>query len=211
MRNDLTDITLVVDRSGSMRSIQADAEGGINSFLEKQAQLDGESLTTIVQFDTEYEFVVKGVPTGDVEPYKLYPRGMTALLDAIGRAINETGERIAKMPEPERPGLVVFVVMTDGMENSSVEFSNEKIREMIEHQQDTYDWQFTFLGADQDAIGEASKMGMRAGGHASFAKHKVAAAYGYAGDKLARMRALKMAGKEVVNEFTDEEIEDMKD
>jgi len=119
MNNNLTDITLVVDRSGSMEAIRADAEGGVNTFLTDQAAQPGEALVTLVQFDTHYEFVHRGVPVKQVPRYQLVPRGGTALLDAVGRAINETGERLSKMAEADRPGLVVFVVMTDGEENSS--------------------------------------------------------------------------------------------
>ena len=97
MRNDLTDITLVVDRSGSMESIKSDAEGGINEFIRQQASEPGEALLTLMQFDTEYDLVHNGVNVTDVSPYTLVPRGMTALLDAVGRAINETGARLAAM------------------------------------------------------------------------------------------------------------------
>ena len=131
MRNDLTDITLVVDRSGSMESIKSDAEGGINEFIRQQASEPGEALLTLMQFDTEYDLVHNGVNVTDVSPYTLVPRGMTALLDAVGRAINETGARLAAMSEQERPGLVVFVIVTDGAENSSKEFSRADIRKMI--------------------------------------------------------------------------------
>jgi len=209
MRNDLTDITLVVDRSGSMHSIREDAEGGVNAFIQEQAKLEGEALVTLVQFDTEYEFVVKGKPAIDVQPYELVPRGATALLDAVGRAINETGERLAKLPESERPGLVIFVVMTDGHENSSVEFKLDRIREMIQKQQDVYNWQFTFLGADQDAFAEAAGMGMAADGVANFAKSKVAMAFGATCSKVARMRSQKRRGAAVDNKFTDEEKQEM--
>ena len=126
MKSDLTDITLVVDRSGSMQEIRSDAEGGVNAFVEKQAEEPGEALLTLVQFDTEYDFVHKGVPIDKVPKYELHPRGATALLDAVGRAINETGERLAKMAEPDRPGLVIVVIMTDGLENSSREFTKSK-------------------------------------------------------------------------------------
>ena len=129
---------------------------GGNAFIENQAKEPGEALLTLVQFDTEYEFLHKGVPMVDVPKYELVPRGATALLDAVGRAINETGERLSKMNEADRPGLVVFVVMTDGLENSSQEFSKPRIKEMIQHQQETFGWQFTFLGADQDAFAEAT-------------------------------------------------------
>ncbi|MEZ6153376.1 MAG: vWA domain-containing protein [Pirellulaceae bacterium] len=209
MKLDLTDITLVVDRSGSMQDIRSDAEGGVNAFIENQAKEPGEALLTLVQFDTDYEFLHKGVPIGDVPKYELVPRGATALLDAVGRAINETGERLSKMNEADRPGLVVFVVMTDGLENSSQEFSKPRIKEMIQHQQKMYGWQFTFLGADQDAFAEASAMGMDAAGAANFSKHKIAAAYGHTGAKVARMRKQRSQGETVVNEFTPEERQDM--
>ena len=122
MRTDLTDITMVIDRSGSMQSIRSDAEGGINSFIEQQKQEPGEANVTLVQFDADYEFVHSGVPIRQVPAFKLVPRGSTALLDAVGRAINETGARLAAMDEVQRPGLVVFVIVTDGEENSSREF-----------------------------------------------------------------------------------------
>jgi hypothetical protein len=98
MRTDLTDITMVIDRSGSMESIRTDAEGGINTFIDSQKTEPGEALLTLVQFDTEYEFVHKGAAIGSVPKFTLVPRGSTALLDAVGRAINETGARLAAIP-----------------------------------------------------------------------------------------------------------------
>jgi len=192
-----------------MEQIRQDAEGGVNSFIAQQAKEPGEALLTLVQFDTEYDFIHKGVPISQVPKYELIPRGRTALLDAVGRAINETGERLAKMDEQDRPGLVVFVVMTDGLENSSVEFSKAKIKEMIEHQQEKYSWHFTFLGANQDAFAEAGRMGMQAAGVANFAMNKVGAAYMATGAKLARMRKQTREGETVRNEFTDQERKDM--
>ncbi|MCO6458078.1 MAG: VWA domain-containing protein [Pirellulaceae bacterium] len=209
MRADLTDITLVVDRSGSMNLIREDAEGGVNAFIADQAQQPGEALLTLVQFDTEYEFIHRGVPIQDVPPYALHPRGSTALLDAVGRAINETGQRLAGMNEADRPGLVVFVVMTDGQENSSREFSKERIKQMIEHQQQAYNWQFTFLGADQNAFDDAAAIGIQAAGAACYAPDKVAMAYFATSDKLARMRRQRSAGQEVQNDFTPEERQRM--
>ena len=205
MRTDLTDITLVVDRSGSMDAIQGDAEGGVNTFITEQAKEPGEALLTLVQFDTEYEFLHKGVPIGEVPRYELHPRGATALLDAVGRAINETGERLAAMKEQDRPGLVIFVVMTDGLENSSKEFTKAQIKEMIERQQHDYNWHFTFLGANQDAFAEAGSLGIQAAGAANYAMDKVAAAYGATMSKVARMRQQLRDGETVDNAFTEEE------
>ena len=209
MRSDLTDITLVVDRSGSMDAIREDAEGGVNAFIQEQAKEPGEALLTLVQFDTEYEFLTKGSSISQVSKYKLHPRGMTALLDAVGRAINETGERLAKMSERDRPSLVIFVVMTDGLENSSKEFTKDQIKEMIERQQSEYNWHFTFLGANQDAFAEAEDMGIQAAGAANYAMNKVAAAYGATISKVGRMRAQARAGETVDNAFTGEEREQM--
>lgn len=209
MRADLTDITLVVDRSGSMDAVREDAEGGVNAFIAEQAKEPGEALLTLVQFDTEYEFLHSGVPVAEVPKYQLVPRGMTALLDAVGRAINETGERLAKMQEADRPGLVVFVVMTDGEENSSREFTKERLKEMIERQQNEYNWHFTFLGANQDAFAEAGGMGIHATGTANYDTAKVASAYGATAAKVSRMRKQRGAGETVSNEFTTEEREEM--
>ena len=210
MKSDLTDITLVVDRSGSMQEIRSDAEGGVNAFVEKQVEEPGEALLTLVQFDTEYDFVHKGVPIDKVPKYELHPRGGTALLDAVGRAINETGERLAKMPEPDRPGLVIVVIMTDGLENSSREFTKSQVKKLVEEQQSKYDWHFTFLGADQDAFAEAGGLGIAATGAARYSKNKVARTYLAAASKVGRMRRQFMDGETVENKFTDEEREQMK-
>lgn len=209
MRDDLTDITLVVDRSGSMESIRDDAEGGINTLISEQAKLPGQALLTLVQFDTEYEFIHKGLPISQAPRYQLVPRGGTALLDAVGRAINETGARLAAIPEADRPSLVIFVVMTDGQENSSHEFNKATIREMIERQQSVYNWKFTFLGADASAFAEAASMGMAAGTAAQYDRSKVAAAYRGTSSKMARMRGQQAAKQEVVNEFTEDERDEM--
>ena len=209
MRPDLTDITLVVDRSGSMASVQEDAQGGVNSFIAEQTKEPGEALLTLVQFDTEYEFLHKGVPIAEVPEYELVPRGMTALLDAVGRAINETGERLSKMDEQDRPGLVIFVVMTDGHENSSQEFSKARIKKMIESQQQKYNWHFNFLGANQDAFAEARSMGIDDSGVANYAMEKSPEAYRVLATKVGRMRKQRRAGEKVSNKFTDQERKKM--
>jgi len=210
MRSDLTDITLVVDRSGSMARICEDAEGGVNTFIDQQAREPGDALLTLVQFDSEYEFLHEGVPIENVSRYDLVPRGATALLDAVGRAINETGERLAKLAESDRPGLVIFVVVTDGYENASKEFGKPQIKQLIERRQRDSGWQFTFLGANQDAFAEAGSMGFHAAGVADYAADKVSAAYLATSGKVARMRSQSLAHATVSNEFTQEERDQMK-
>ena len=209
MRPDLTDITLVIDRSGSMQAIRHDAEGGVNAFIADQAKQPGEALLTLVQFDTDYEFIHRGVSVQQLPPYQLEPRGSTALLDAVGRAILDTGSRLAKMQEEDRPGLVVFVIVTDGEENSRKEFAKDTIKEMITQQQDQYSWQFTFLGANQDAFAEAGGLGINAAGVANFAMGNVQMAHAMTGKKISRMRAQRRSNEPVNNEFTDDERKKM--
>lgn len=211
MNPNLTDITLVVDRSGSMQGIHDDAEGGINAFITEQAQQPGMALLTLVQFDTEYEFIHSGVAIQQIPTYQLQPRGQTALLDAVGRAIKETGQRLANIPESDRPGLVVFVIVTDGHENASSEFTKTQIKEMIEHQQTVYKWRFTFLGADQYAFDEAQSMGINLGSSAAYARNRSRQAYAMSSSKLSRMRYQSSSMEEVEDMFTDEERAAMND
>lgn len=168
MKTELTDLTLILDRSGSMDFCRKEAEIGANAFIQEQKGLGGECLFTLVQFDHEYLVPIQTTPIREVGSISLEPRGMTALLDAIGRAINEAGDRLAVMAEEDRPGLVMFVVVTDGEENSSREFTREQIKEMIKHQQDNYSWRFTFLGANQDSFTEGSKLGFSYGATSNF-------------------------------------------
>jgi hypothetical protein len=167
-----------------------------------------------VQFDTEYDFVHQGLPIQEVPPFKLSPRGGTALLDAVGRAINETGARLAAMAELDRPKLVVFVIVTDGGENSSNEFTKAKVKEMVTHQTDVYKWHFLYLGANQDAFAEAGNMGIPTSGAARYSGLHVGAAYAATAGKLNMMRGMTSndAADELVKTaggWTDEERESM--
>src|SRR3990167_7460886 len=130
--NNYTDITFILDRSGSMIPIKQDVIGGFNSFITEQKALPGKLKVTLVQFDNVYEavFVAKSVdqvPVLDSNSYQ--PRGSTALLDAIGRTINDTGARLRRMSEKDRPAKVLVIIYTDGQENASNEFTKDKIKE----------------------------------------------------------------------------------
>ena len=164
---------------------------------------------TLVQFDHEYQFVHRGIPIRTVPHCQLVPRGNTALLDAVGRAIVETGERLSKMNEADRPALVVVVIITDGQENASKEFSRTKIKEMISHQQSAYKWQFTYLGANQDAFAEAGSLGIQ-GAAAPTTNHTQRAAWGSTSANMSRMRHAAASEMEIVNEYTTSELKDMK-
>ena len=205
MNNDLTDITILIDRSGSMLSCKDDAQGGINTFIQQQKDAEGDAVFSLVQFDTDYEIVHNGIPIKDVPQYILQPRGMTSLLDAVGTAINKTGDRLNKMVEATRPGCVVFVIVTDGHENSSKEFTNEQVKEMIKCQQSKYNWQFTFLGADAQSFDEARQLGIKADAIATYDKQKAGKAFFAASSNVCRMRSASRCGAEVDNSYTEEE------
>lgn len=211
MRNDLTDITLIIDRSGSMDSIQSDAQGGINTFIEEQRKLPGEARLTIVEFDDKYDVVYDGVDIKGEINYKLVPRGGTALLDAVGKTINTVGERLSKMDEKDRPGLVVILIVTDGEENSSREFSREQIKNMIDHQTNVYKWQFTYIGSDISTFQEAGSIGLGAIGQsvALVGNNKMWKAYQNTSSKVARMRGQSMSLQDVDNSYTEDEIKSM--
>ena len=172
MRDNFTDITVVLDRSGSMAAVADDTIGGFNQFLLDQKRAPGSGVLTLVQFDNEYEFVHTAVPLADVPPLSpatFIPRGSTALLDAINRAIGETHERIVKTDESQRPGTVIFVILTDGQENSSREATLEQVFARITEQQEKRGWQFIFLGANQDAIKSAARLGIARGSSLHYA------------------------------------------
>ena len=134
-KKDFNEIICILDRSGSMASVATDAIGGFNQFLKDQKELPGEASLTVVLFDNKYELLHENTPINDVPDlnFKTYvPRGMTALLDAIGKTIDETGKRLKNTPEDQRPEKVIVSILTDGFENASCKYDKSKIKEMIE-------------------------------------------------------------------------------
>lgn len=157
---------MVLDRSGSMGTCADDVVGGFDSFIEEQKQGDGEAYVTLAQFDTEYEMVYEAIPITEVKPLEFQPRGSTALLDAVGRTIASTKERI----KTQRPGpdSVIFVIITDGHENCSQEYKKSQVTAMTKECEDQLGWKFVYLGANQDAFAEAGGIGIRATGAMSY-------------------------------------------
>lgn len=167
VKTDYTHIAVILDRSGSMESIREDIIGGFNSFVQDQQKQPGTATLTLVQFDTQdpYEIVhrfkpIEAIPTLTQETY--VPRGSTPLLDALGRGINDLRKTNADMGKEESPSKVVVVIITDGQENSSREFSRDQVVKMIKERSDKDDWQFVFLSADLAAIGDAMSYGIPA-------------------------------------------------
>lgn len=172
MRNDLTYLVLILDKSGSMRDVTDATISGTNSYFNKQKEQPGEAVLHVVQFDDVLETSHSYVDLKVAVPLSrdnYQPRGGTALLDAIGHTIDAVGLKLASLPESERPGKVVFLIQTDGEENRSFNFTYQQIQNKIKHQTDVYKWDFVFLGANQDAIASAGAIGISAGKSLSYA------------------------------------------
>jgi uncharacterized protein YegL len=162
MNKNLTEIIFLLDRSGSMAGLESDTIGGFNGFIKKQSQLEGETLVTTVLFDDEYEVLWNGIAANQAKltEEEYYVRGSTALLDAVGKTILDVGYRFSKTSEEQKPGKIIFVITTDGQENASKEFTYKKVKELIGHQQEKYNWEFIFMGANIDAAKEAESIGI---------------------------------------------------
>ena len=192
-----TDITMVLDRSGSMQSIKDDTIGGFDAFISEQRRLPGRCTVSLVQFDNLYEEVYTGRDLADVPSLTLVPRGSTAMLDAIGRAVNATGARLAAMPEDERPATVIVGIMTDGLENASREFTYPMVKALIEQQEQVYGWTFMYMGANQDAIEVGASLGVARDRSLTYAGPKVAAAMGAYSASVGTIREAVAAGAPV--------------
>jgi len=203
-KSNYTHLTLVVDRSGSMDSMRADAQGGINTLIAEQFAEDGQLSITLVEFDTTIDTVTRMSATAPT--YELVPRGMTALLDAVGSEIVRTGQDLSNLAEDEKPEQVLFVVVTDGDENSSLEYDLDAVRALITQQKDQYQWIFQFLGA-ADSAWQGRDMGMNASAFTGTAVGQ-RTAYRLLNDEMKEVRRTKKARFEmpdVMPEQVDDE------
>jgi uncharacterized protein YegL len=164
MRENLTELICILDRSGSMNSILNDAIGGFNSFLDEQRKLPGEVNITVVLFNDDPETIHNNVNLNEVENMTrstYVARGGTALYDAIGMTLTSVGERLANTDEADRPSKIIVAILTDGEENSSRTYAALRIKQMIQHQEMVYNWTFMFLAANQDACLVGRDLGMQ--------------------------------------------------
>lgn len=165
MKEDYSHITVLLDRSGSMGIIKNDVIGGFNEFVDKQSKEEGEATITLIDFDSvdRHNVIVDMVPLSEAPKLteKTYlPRGGTPLYDAIYQAVVSTGDKLAAMKEEDRPETVIFCIMTDGEENSSLEVTQEAVFAMIKKQEDEFDWDFVYVGANQDAMSISRGIGV---------------------------------------------------
>jgi len=163
MKQDYTHILIVLDASGSMSSIKDDIKGSFNEFLKKQREAKGKTVFDLYQFNDEAARIVRSADLARFHDDLMAGydcSGCTALNDAVCTAIDTIGHEFAVMPEAERPEHVLCVIITDGMENASREFTTKDVKDRIRHQQDVYSWEFRFLAANQDAFEAGESIGL---------------------------------------------------
>jgi hypothetical protein len=205
-RSNLTHLYFLLDRSGSMQSIKSDIEGGFAAFVDEQRKGAGECQATLAQFDDVYEVVYADRPIADVPPLDLQPRNMTALHDAMGRLITDAGEKLAALPESERPGTVIVAIMTDGLENASKEWTGASIKALVSQQTNAYGWTFMYMGADQDAVEVGAALGIDKDLSVTYSRGKSKQAMGVASGKIAKLREARISAPAAAMEaYTDEE------
>ena len=198
-------IAALLDRSGSMSGSKEATEDGWRELINAQRQNPGQCQVTLAHFDTEYELLYPPTDIGLVPEFVVAPRGATALLDSVGRFITEVGQWLSAMPEDQRPGQVVCLIMTDGMENASHQWTWDAVKTLITQQREVYNWEFIFLGADMDAVEVGARMGMDRKLAMTYDKESYVrnrAAYGMVSSKIERARR---SGSFAAEAFSDEE------
>jgi len=206
MRENLTELVFILDRSGSMSGLEADTIGGFNSMIKKQQKEEGEALVSTVLFDDQCEVLHDRVEISKIKKMTeddYYVRGCTALLDAVGGAINHIGNIHKYAREEDRPAKTLFIITTDGLENASHRYTFKDIKRMIERQKEKYNWEFLFLGANIDAIEVAGNMGIRKERAANFVCDAVGTAVNYSVLDKAISRVRKCKSSEMACAFAD--------
>lgn len=170
-KNNITELVFILDRSGSMSGLEKDTIGGFNSMIQKQKEEEGQVIISTVLFDHNISVLhdrqnLENIQALTEKDY--YVGGCTALLDAVGQSIKHINDVQKKMPANERPTKTMFVITTDGQENSSHKYNYDKIKKMVEKKQDKKGWEFLFLGANMDAIKAAGDIGIKANRSVNF-------------------------------------------
>ena len=201
MKKNLTELIFILDRSGSMSGLEMDTIGGFNSMIEKQKKESGDVLVSTVLFDNDSEVIHDRQDIQKIAPMtqkQYYVRGCTALLDALGHAICHIRNVHKYAREEDRPAKTLFVITTDGMENSSRDYSYKKLKALIEQQKETSGWEFIFLGANIDAVKEAARFGIHADCAADYHADGIGTAtiFSAINDAVCGVRADRPIGKE---------------
>ena len=206
MRENLTELVFILDRSGSMSGLEADTIGGFNSMIKKQQKEEGEALVSTVLFDDQCEVLHDRVEISKIKKMTeddYFVRGCTALLDAVGGAIHHIGNIHKYAREEDRPAKTLFIITTDGLENASHRYTFKDIKRMVARQKEKYNWEFLFLGANTDAIEVAGNMGIRKERAANFVCDAVGTAVNYSVLDKAISRVRKCKSSEMACAFAD--------
>ncbi len=200
----MTELVLILDRSGSMRGLERDTIGGFNSMIAKQLKEPGDTLVSTVLFDNECEVLhdrlsLDKVPTMTEKDY--FVRGCTALLDAVGGAIHHIGNVHKYARREDVPKKTLFIITTDGMENASRKYTYDKVKAMIQRQQEKYGWEFLFLGANIDAAKEAGHIGIRENRAANYCHDSRGTAVAY--DAFCDILSIFRKGEDVQDNWKD--------
>ena len=207
-------IIFIIDRSGSMQKIRKGMQSGFEEFTSQQAKEPGRVTASLWQFDTQIERLYAFQQLDALAGYRLIPRGGTAMYDAIAEAVIREGEDLASLPEEQRPSAVVVIVVSDGAENSSVEYNIDegggaRIAEMLAHQQDAYGWSVVYMGTNQDAFKEGAKVGIQRGSTLSYVNTNSGSHGAWIGTSQAMLRGVAVAsasgGGPINIEYSDAE------
>ena len=200
MKKGLTEIVFILDRSGSMSGLEKDTIGGYNSLIKKQKKEEGEAYISTVLFDDRTEVLHDRVGLDKIKPMteeEYYVRGCTALLDAVGGAIHHIGNVHKYAREEDRPEKTLFIITTDGQENSSRMYTYEKVKRMVERQKEKYGWEFLFLGANIDAVEEAGRFGIKPERAVNYECDEIGTAVNYRALNKAVSRVRNCAANEI--------------
>ena len=171
MKKNLTELVFILDKSGSMASLEQDTIGGFNAMIEKQKKLDGECVVSCVLFDNGQKVIYDRVQLSEVRPMTeedYTAGGCTALVDALGKSVKYIGNIHKHLREEDVPEHTVFVITTDGMENASREYSSEKVKKMVSKKTEKNGWEFLYLAANIDAVETGAAVGIKAGRAANY-------------------------------------------
>ena len=161
MKSNYIHVCFIIDESGSMRESLSDTDGGVQSIIDEQKNnKNGECSISLYTFNNDVKEVYTFKNVNDVPVYKSVARGVTAMNDGIGTAIDNIGKYLAEMPENERPEQNLIVIITDGYENASEKYTFEQVKNKIKHQEEKYNWKFVYLGVDITSTEQASKLGI---------------------------------------------------
>ncbi|OPZ66116.1 MAG: von Willebrand factor type A domain protein [Firmicutes bacterium ADurb.Bin506] len=206
-----TAVAFVIDESGSMTGRRSDVVGGFKTFIEAQKKLPGECSVSVTTFSDVAKIAYTDRDIKNVGDLEYHPNGFTALYDAVGSTINELGARLTALPEDQRPSRVILVIITDGQENSSTEFDKAKVKEMIDHQREKYNWVVNFLGCGLEAMAEAGKIGIAASNTVQFSSANASAAFANTSQKVGLCRSMDPTVYACAMNYTDGDRKNLMD